>query len=254
MGVNTNISWCDCTANGAFGCRKVDRGCDFCYMFRILINQGRDPNKLHYFSTENLKRKIKSWPSNKCLCFFNDMTDTFHEDHPIDIIEAWHELFESLPEREFLILTKRIGTAERYYRTHSIPDNVWIGCSIGEKKRLFRIDTLKKINAKIRFISFEPLIEDLVPESGFLDLKGIQWAIVGGESGYQNEVRPMDPHWAIKIRRNCYRDRVAFFFKQQGGVGGDGAGGEILQGFKYHEWPTPRFGTIPSNSEKMNLK
>jgi len=119
-----------------------------------------------------------------------------------------------------------------FYRSRPVPGNVWVGCSIGEKKRLWRLDQLRQVDAKVRFISFEPLIEDL----GDFDLRGIHWAIVGGESDGKNP-RPMSTAWAENIKRICQRDGVAFFFKQIGGKGGDGAGSDLLNGKRYPEHP-----------------
>ena len=114
--------------------------------------------------------------------------------------------------------------------------NIWVGCSIGEKSRLFRINQLRQIPAEIRFISFEPLIEDL----GEFSLKDIQWALIGGESEYKEaELRKMNPAWAENLRRISERDGVSYFFKQLGGLGGDGAGGELLNGVKYQNLPVP---------------
>jgi protein gp37 len=119
-----------------------------------------------------------------------------------------------------------------FYRSRPVPRNVWVGCSIGEKKRLGRLDQLRRIDAKVRFVSFEPLIEDL----GDFSLQHIQWAIVGGESDFQNP-RSMEPRWAENIQRICERDGSAFFFKQMGGKGGDCAGGNLLNGICYQTFP-----------------
>jgi protein gp37 len=124
-----------------------------------------------------------------------------------------------------------------YYRSRPVPRNVWVGCSIGEKKRLWRLDQLRRIDAKVRFVSFEPLIEDL----GEFSLKGIHWAIVGGESDRSNP-RQMKPEWAENIRRICEGDGVTFFFKQMGGKGGNNTGGDLLNGIRYQDYPDFRVG------------
>lgn len=232
MGKDTSIAWCDASLNLGWGCRKVDSACQNCYMFRLSKGWGIDPTQIRTFDIKKREKELNKWPPEKRLIFVNDMTDTFGEFYSFDLIEKWHKFFERHPEREFQLLTKRIGRAMLFYRSRPVPRNVWIGCTIGEKKRLRRLDQLRQIDAKVRFISFEPLIEDL----GDFDLKGIQWAIVGGESDLRNP-RPMKPEWAENIRRICERDGVAFFFKQLGGKGGDGAGGDLLEGVSYRNYP-----------------
>jgi protein gp37 len=201
-------------------------------MFRLSKQWKIDPEEIRTFDIAKREKELNSWPPEKRLVFVNDMTDTFGEFYSFDLIEKWHQLFERHPEREFQLLTKRIGRAMVFYRSRPVPRNVWVGCSIGEKKRLRRLDQLRQIDAKVRFVSFEPLLEDL----GDFDLKGIQWAIVGGESDLKNP-RPMNTEWADNLGRICERDDVSFFFKQMGGRGGDGAGGKLLLGKEYVNYP-----------------
>jgi protein gp37 len=251
MGSSTSISWCDATINLQWGCTKVDRACDNCYMFRLSYDSPYSANRGKYLMMAHSERKIplkkfdvmkkfheieKLGPSKKRI-FINSMSDTFHEDVPEHRLREWHEvLFENFPDKIFILLTKRIGRAMLFYRKYPklLFDHLWIGCSIGEKKRLWRLDQLRQIPAKVRFVSFEPLIEDL----GDFSLKGIQWAIVGGESGFLKKyLRPMDPLWALNIQSICNRDLVPFYFKQMGGIGGDGAGGDFLYGLRYQALP-----------------
>ena len=232
VGRDTSIAWTDATLNFGWGCRKVDSACQNCYMFRLSRQWKIDPEKIRTFDIAKREKELNSWPLSKRLIFVNDMTDTFGEFYSFDLIEEWHQLFERHPEREFQLLTKRIGRAMVFYRSRPVPRNVWVGCSIGEKKRLQRLDQLRRIEAKVRFVSFEPLLEDL----GNFSMKGIQWAIVGGESDMKNP-RLMKAEWVEKLRRMCDRDRVAFFFKQVGGKGGDGAGGDMLNEVKYRAFP-----------------
>ncbi len=232
MGKETSIAWTHATLNFGWGCRKVDSACQNCYMFRLSRGWGINPERVRTFDIAKREKELNSWPLDKRLVFVNDMTDTFGEFYSFEIIEEWHKLFERHPEREFQLLTKRIGRAMVFYRSRPVPRNVWIGCSIGEKKRLGRIGQLRQIDGKVRFVSFEPLIEDL----GEFSLRGIQWTIVGGESDMKNP-RPMKPEWAENIRAICERDGVVFFFKQLGGKGGDGAGGNLLNGAQYDEYP-----------------
>ncbi len=206
-----------------------------CYMFRMRAGWGEKGTDIRKFNLNNVAAKVAAFPKEKKLVFLNDMSDTFGEFFTDMEIKATHVIvIEANPDRDFQLLTKRIGRAMLFYRKYyngRPPRNVWMGCSIGERSRLKRLDQLRQIDAKVRFVSFEPLIEDL----GDFDLKGIDWAIVGGESG--SEPRPMDPAWAENLRRICERDGVAFFFKQMGGKGGDGAGGSLLNGVQYRNFP-----------------
>jgi protein gp37 len=232
MGKDTTISWTDAILNFGWGCRKVDSACQNCYMFRLSKRWGIDPTKVRLFNITRREQELVSWPPEKRLIFVNDMTDTFGEFYSFELIEEWHQFFERHPEREFQLLRKRIGKAIVFYRSRPVPQNVCVGCSIGERKRLRRLDQLGRIDTKVRFVSFEPLIEDL----GEFSLEGIQWAIVGGESDSRNP-RPMRPEWAEDIRKISRRDGVAFWFKQMGGRSGDGAGADLLNGVRYHELP-----------------
>jgi protein gp37 len=201
-------------------------------MFRQSRQWGINPLEIRTFNLAKREKELNSWPPEKELIFVNAMTDTFGEFYSFDLIEKWHQFFERHPEREFQLLTKRIGRAMVFYRSRPVPRNVWVGCSIGQRSRLRRLDQLRQIDAKVRFVSFEPLIEDL----GEFSLEGVQWAIVGGESDRSNP-RPMKPEWAANIRRICERDGVAFFFKQMGGRGGDRVGGNLLNGICYQTFP-----------------
>lgn len=165
--------------------------------------------------------------------FVNSMSDTFHEAIPFEVIDEWFALFREFPDLQFQVLTKRTNRMLQYFKSGRVcPDNVWLGTSVGDRWHAFRVKTLAKIPAKIHFVSFEPL---LGPIEG-LDLSGIQWAIVGGESDYKAP-RPMAPEWAHIIRRQCEAQNVAFFYKQSGGVGSDGAGGDKLDGLTYKAFP-----------------
>lgn len=201
-------------------------------MFRLSKGWGIDPTKIRLFDPAKREKELNSWPPEKRMVFVNDMTDTFGEFYSFELIEDWHRFIERQPERMFQLLTKRIGRAMVFYRSRPVPKNVWLGCSIGEKKRLGRLEQLKAINAPVRFVSFEPLIEGL----GEFSLDGIHWAIVGGESD-RSHPRAMEASWAENIRRICARDKVAFFFKQMGGKGGDRAGGDLLNGARYQAFP-----------------
>lgn len=201
-------------------------------MFRLSQQFGRDPTTVRLFSIESLRKKIDGLGEK---VFFNSMSDTFHEKIPVRVIADWLAMFAEFPDRQFQVLTKRINRAYALVKSGAIaiPPNVWLGTSIEDKAHLFRADTLRKIPAKIRFISFEPLLSEIQPP---INLEGISWVIVGGESDYTTP-RPMSEYWAAIIRDEAQRQKVAFFYKQKGGIGGDGAGGDRLMGQTYKEFP-----------------
>ena len=255
MGRDTNILWTNSTLNLAWGCTKVSEECRNCYMYRMSGSLGRDPytveilgphrkpwnvdpavQQIGRFADQNpayleyIENRIRGL--KKGMIFVNSMSDTFHEDIPEEVLKMWFAIFETHPERQFQILTKRPGRARNFFRGRKVPNNCWLGVSVGMAAAKSRIDILREIDASLRFLSCEPLIEDL----GEMNLDGIHWVIVGGESD-REKPREMKLEWAESIRRACDAKGVAFFFKQVGGVGGDGAGGDLLNGVRYQEWP-----------------
>jgi len=212
---NTKISWAGKTWNWVTGCSKVSAGCAHCYAERISLRYGwsQFPWTAQH-ATDNVKlhpdrlRQPYSW-TKPVRCFVCSMADLFHPLVPDDFLKEGFEVMADLPQHVFMILTKRI---ERAARWANYPDNVWLGTSVEDAKVVERIDTLRQAPAKTRFVSFEPLIGPV----GRLDLTGIHWAIVGGESG--NGFRPMNHAWARAIRDQCVRAGTAFFFKQSASV------------------------------------
>ena len=242
MGI-TSIAWTDRTRNLVYGCRKIDidvltGACVKCYIWRGLPRYGVNPDILTYLNVQNAIKDFQKWSKDPSIVriFLNNYSDTFHEEIPFTTIDLWHEkIINAFPNFQFQLLTKRIGRAMLYYRQRGrVPNNIWVGCTIGAKNRLFRLSQLRQIPARVRWVSFEPLLEDL----GDFDLKGISWAVCGGESDIKNP-RPMDLQWATNLQRICERDSVAFFFKQRGGKGFDGAGGNICPccNSKHQEFP-----------------
>lgn len=146
MGKDTSISWTHSTWNLGYGCKKVDGACVNCYLFRLSKERGIDPEQIRIFDVAKREKELSSWPKDKRLVFVNDMTDGFGEFYSFDLIEQWHRLFERHPEREFQLLTKRIGRAMVFYRRRGcVPKNVWVGCSVGERKSLRRLDARARI-------------------------------------------------------------------------------------------------------------
>ena len=149
--------------------------------------------------------------------FVNSMSDLFHDKVPFDYIRRVFDVMARSPQHTFQVLTKRAERMAEFCDGVAVPSNVWLGVSVENRKYgLPRISVLRGINAPIRFLSIEPLLEDL----GSFDLSGIHWAIVGGESG--RKARPMRPEWVASIKRQCAAAHVAFFFKQWGTWGADG--------------------------------
>jgi protein gp37 len=170
--------------------------------------------------------------------FVNSMSDLFHERVPERYIDRVIDVIRRTPHHTYQILTKRAARMARYFGTGKVPDNAWLGVSVENRRHgVPRIDHLREICARIRFLSVEPLLEDV----GQLDLHNIHWVIVGGESG--PKARPMRPEWAESVQRQCTRQDVAFFFKQWGGWGADGKrrsksqNGRLLKGRTWDEMP-----------------
>lgn len=176
------------------------------------------------------------------IYFVNSMSDLFHEAIPDEFLDRVFSVIGETPHHTFQILTKRSGRMYRYFSGHQVPDNVWLGVSVEDRQYgIPRIDDLRAVNSTVRFISSEPLLEDL----GEIDLTGIHWMIVGGESGPQ--ARPMQVKWVENIYRQCKSSGIAFFFKQWGGWGNDGkrrakkANGRTFNGRTWDEMPSLPF-------------
>jgi protein gp37 len=151
------------------------------------------------------------------MYFVNSMSDLFHEDIPFSYIDQVINVIRQTPHHTYQMLTKRADIMSKYFADKDIPQNIWLGVTVEDKAYgVPRIDELRKVNAHIRFLSVEPLLEDI----GSIDLTGIHWVIVGGESGAK--ARPMRPEWATNIRHQCEKQGAAFFFKQWGTWGADG--------------------------------
>jgi len=238
----TSIEWTEMTWNPTTGCTKISSGCKNCYaeiMTRRLIAMGKkkyaagfDKIKTH----QNTLMIPYTWKSNK-LVFVDSMSDLFHKDVPLKFIKQVFNVMNENPHHTFQILTKR---AERLYELNKElewTNNIWMGVTVENKDEINRIGYLKKTNAKIKFLSLEPLL-------GFLknlSLKKIDWVIVGGESGFN--ARPMNPEWVKNIKEQCKQNNVPFFFKQWGAWGEDGIkrnkkeNGSLLSGKQWKEMP-----------------
>jgi protein gp37 len=175
------------------------------------------------------------------LYFVNSMSDLFYEDIPSEFLDQVFSVIQQTPRHTYQILSKRAERLPQYFANQACPQNVWLGVSVEDRKHgIQRIDHLRQVDAHIRFLSIEPLLEDL----GKLDLSGIHWVIVGGESGHK--ARPMREEWVANVKEQTDDAGAAFFFKQWGGWGADGVkrhkktNGRIFQGRTWDAYPEVR--------------
>lgn len=217
----TKIEWTDATWNPVTGCTKTSEGCAHCYaevMARRLKAMGTEKYKNGFKVTlhEDALNEPRKWhkPRNIFVC---SMSDLFHKDVPFEFVDKVIQVIKDTPQHRYQLLTKRAERMKDYFMTREVPKNVWVGVTVEVQTSKSRIDALRTIkNAPIRFLSCEPLLEDL----GELDLTSIDWIIVGGESGQQ--ARPMKEEWVKGIKAQCDAANKAFFFKQWGTWGSDG--------------------------------
>jgi len=237
----TKIEWTEATWNPAVGCTKVTDGCKNCYaeaMARRLQAMGTKGYEQGFNFTILPDRLLQPFAVKQPTKFFvNSMSDLFHEKMPFEYLDKVFEVIRKTPHHYYQILTKRDKNLKKYFKIRQVPSNVWLGVTVENKNAKNRIESLISIDATIRFVSIEPLIGDV----GLLDLSGVHWVIVGGESG--SSARPMNPDWPKSIQKQCERQNVAFFFKQWGTWGEDGrkrskrANGSLLLGKEWKEEP-----------------
>ena len=234
MSDRSHIEWTNATWNPVTGCTKVSEGCRHCYAerfaerFRGVVGhpyeQGFDlklwPDRLSIPETWREPRMI----------FVNSMSDLFHEKIPLEFIQSVFEVMERANWHTFQVLTKRSKRLRELAGHLPWPGNVWVGVSIEDMRVASRADDLRHVPAHVRFLSCEPLLGSLKE----LDVRGINWLIVGGESG--PGARPMRKTWVRQLRSKCRQAEIAFFFKQWGGAVKSRTGRE-LDGRTYNEWP-----------------
>lgn len=234
MASKSTIEWTESTWNPVTGCSKISPGCKFCYaerMARRLQAMG-SPNYRNGFETtlhlHALEIPLK-WKKPQ-IVFVNSMSDLFHDDVPLEFIQRVYEVMAQASHHQFQVLTKRAERLEKISKDLIWSNNVWMGVSIESADYLYRIKHLRKTDAKIKFLSLEPLLGPL----NRMNLKEMDWVIVGGESG--PGARPMKPQWVTGIREQCHQANVPFFFKQWGGTNKKKAG-RTLEGKTYNEMP-----------------
>lgn len=238
MAQKTQIEWTNATWNPVTGCTKISAGCDNCYAERF--SERFRGVKDHPFENgfdltlrpERVEQPL-SWKRSKMI-FVNSMSDLFHKEVPTDYIARVFDTMEKADWHIFQVLTKRSSIMKKFvnarYKNKPVPEHIWLGVSIEDHSKRSRIKHLQDTNAAIKFLSIEPLIGD----PGELDLKNIQWAIVGGESG--PNARPIELGWVRSVRDQCLKQKVPFFFKQWGGFRPK-AGGRELDGREWSQFP-----------------
>lgn len=242
MTTGTKIEWTEMTWNPTVGCTKISPGCKNCYAEKMAdrLQAMRTPGYENGFKLTLLPNRLDDPLGRKkpTVYFVNSMSDLFHEDVPFDYIDKVFDVIVKAHWHTFQILTKRADRLAEYFETRTAPPNAWIGVSVEDKKYgIPRIDYLRRVPATVRFLSVEPLLEDL----GEIDLTDIHWVIVGGESG--PKARPMRQEWVESIQIQCEEQAAAFFFKQWGGWGADGkrrakkSNGRLINGRTYDEMP-----------------
>jgi protein gp37 len=230
----SSIEWTELTWNPTTGCDKVSAGCKNCYaevMTRRLQAMGV-PKYQDGFAVrchEDALAIPRGW-RKPSVVFVNSMSDLFHDEVPLNFIKKVFKAMNECPQHVFQVLTKRAARLEKVAAELNWTPNIWMGVSVENEAVSWRIDHLRKVPASVRFLSCEPLIGPL-PK---LNLDGIHWAIVGGESGVHS--RPMAIEWVKQIHRQCDKADVAFFFKQWGGRNKKAAGRE-LNGRTYDAMP-----------------
>ena len=231
----TSIEWTELTWNPVTGCTKISAGCKFCYaevMTKRLKSMGVEKYKDGFKKVRIHEETLGipyTWKKSKVV-FVNSMSDLFHRDVPLEFIQRVFKVMNDNPQHVFQVLTKRGDRLAEIHKQLTWSHNIWMGVSVEDECVIDRIDFLRTTGARVKFLSLEPLIGPLPG----LNFQGIDWVIVGGESGHK--ARPMDPDWVLDIQEQCGNSRVAFFFKQWGGKNKKKAGRE-LNGQTYDEMP-----------------
>ncbi len=230
----SRIEWTESTWNPVTGCKKISPGCKNCYAERMskrlkAMGQGNYRNGFKLTLQPHMLELPLRWKKPQTI-FVNSMSDLFHEQVPLEYIQSVFNVMKKAYWHRFQVLTKRANRLELISPMLDWTPNIWMGVSVESEKYVSRIEHLKRSGAQTKFLSLEPLLGPLK----HLDLSGIDWAIVGGESGAGS--RPMRIDWVTSIRQQCQDANVAFFFKQWGGVQKKRNGRE-LEGRTWDEMP-----------------
>ncbi len=216
MSTQSKIEWTDVTWNPVTGCTKISHGCKHCYAERMakrlqMMNSKKYQKGFSVVTHESALSDPLHWKHPK-LIFVNSMSDLFHQAVPTTFIESVFDVMNRAPQHTFQVLTKRLYRVARINHRLSWTPNIWLGVSIESARWLERLPLLKETDARIKFLSLEPLLGPL----SNMNLLGIDWVIAGGESG--PGARPMSASWVRDIRDQCIDSEIPFFFKQWGGV------------------------------------
>jgi len=238
----SKIEWTEATWNPLTGCTKISTGCKNCYAEKMA-------KRLQAMKTANYANGFKltchqhtldipfSWKKPR-MVFVNSMSDLFHEDAPESFIKKVFNIMDIASQHQYQVLTKRSEILLKMNTSLRWNDNIWMGVSVETSDYKFRIDHLRQTDAKVKFISFEPLLNDI----GDVDLSGIDWVIVGGESG--PGARPIKKEWITNIQQLCFDKNISFFFKQWGGVNKK-KNGRLLDGKLWSQMPKLKLSTPP---------
>lgn len=253
MGKKTAIAWTGRTWNPTTGCDKISAGCDNCYALtlapRLKAMQAHKPLAAQRYAKDgnpitsgpgfgltmhaDLVNAPRFWKKPE-MVFVNSMSDLFHAGVDLGFVRDVFATMEATPQHIYQVLTKRSARLPKIVDKLDWPENLWMGVSVENADAMYRIEDLKVVPTSVRFLSAEPLIGPLI---GLADrLEGIDWVIVGGESG--SNYRPLDLEWAREVRDACTQTATAFFFKQVGGVKSK-SGGKLLDGEELQVWPVP---------------
>jgi len=238
MANKTKIEWTECSWNPVTGCTKISLGCQNCYAaaFAKRLEAMHNPRYFNGFNItthEDLITAPLNWKRPRNI-FVNSMSDLFHEDLSDEIILRIFDTMNAATWHTFQVLTKRSERLQQLSKRIKWTDNIWMGVSIESQEYISRADHLRNTDAKVKFISAEPLLTSLDE----LIIEGIDWLIVGGESGHYS--RPIEESWVIELRDKAKGANVPFFFKQWGGTNKK-KNGRMLQGSTYSEYPRMTF-------------
>lgn len=230
----SKIEWTESTWNPVTGCNKISPGCKNCYAERLAkrlkaMGQANYKNGFKLTLQPQMLELPLRWKKPQTI-FVNSMSDLFHKDVPLDYIQRVFEVMNRAHWHRFQVLTKRADRLEELSPDLNWSSNIWMGVSVESQKYITRIDHLRRTGALVKFLSLEPLLGPLKE----MDLTEIDWAIVGGESGYGS--RPIKEEWVLDVRKQCIEYDVPFFFKQWGGFNKKKTG-RLLQGRTYNEMP-----------------
>ncbi len=230
----SKIEWTESTWNPVSGCNKISRGCDNCYAERMakrlqaMGTRGYENGFDVTIHEHSLEKPLKM--KKPQIIFVNSMSDIFHKEIPDEYIIKIFEVMNKAHWHTFQVLTKRPERLEQIADKLNWTDNIWMGVTVEANDYIDRVDYLRDLDIKVKFLSIEPLIDSVDK----LDYRGIDWVIVGGESGYG--CRVMREEWATEVRDRCKDENIAFFFKQWGGVNKK-KNGRLLEGKIYDDMP-----------------